>query len=142
MLSMASVLPETGPAVARMPIEHMAGGDVLGLSGGASERRVHLAAYRFGERTARVEAAARGRVDRVWRIAGNRRLVDAPARVHRRTRREQCPRVRVARLLEHRVDRAEFDDSSEIHDQNPVADMAHDAEIVADKDVSQVELAL
>ena len=46
------------------------------------------------------------------------------------------------RPLEDRVDRAELDDPAEIHHQHPVADVAHDVEVVADEDIGQVELAL
>ena len=35
--------------------------------------------------------------------------------------------------------RSRFDHAPEIHDQNAVADMAHDTEIVADKQVRQAE---
>ena len=94
------------------------------------------------ERAAGMKAAAGRRVDRVGRVAGDRRLLDALRRVHRGPRGEQSARVGMQRPLEDRLDRADLDDAAEIHHQHPVAEVLHDVQIVADEDISQVELAL
>src|SRR5204863_7793205 len=122
-----------GPAVARAGIEHVAGGGMRRSAAPIAERRVVGPADRFGEWAAGVKAAARWRIYRVRRIAGDRRLLDPPRRVHRRTRSEQCPRIGVLWLVEDGVDRAQFDRSTEIHHQHAVADVAYDAQIVADE---------
>src|SRR3954451_9690270 len=103
MLSIVSAPSDAAAAVARIRVEHVAGSD-MGFSARhpprrTIKRRLPLAAHLLGEWAARVEAAAGRRVDRVWRVAGDRRLVDAPGRVHRRPRGEQWPGIRVARVL-------------------------------------------
>jgi hypothetical protein len=46
-----------------------------------TELRVGRLADPFGAWAARMKAAAGGRIDRVWRVAFDRRLVDAPRRI-------------------------------------------------------------
>ena len=45
------------------------------------------------------------------------------------------------RVVENRVHRPELDDPAEIHDEDAVTEVPHHVQIVADKDVGQVELA-
>src|SRR5258705_13764633 len=73
-------LPGRGMARLRMTgggIDHVAGGGVAFIAG-RKQRRAFLAADSLGKGTARVEAAAGGRIDRIGRIAGDRRLLRAP----------------------------------------------------------------
>ena len=70
----------------------------------AGSRRL---AHPLGERATGVKPAAGRRVDRVGRIAGDRRLLDPVCRVHRWPRGEQSARVGVQRPLEDGVDQAE-----------------------------------
>src|SRR5438067_10511928 len=130
------------PAVAGAGIEHMAGRGMRLVASPKAEYRVAGLAHRLGERAARMKPAARRGVDRVGWVAGDRRLLDALRRVHRRPRFEQGPRIGVLRRVEDGVDRTELDDPAEIHHEHAVADVAHDAEIVADEHIGQVELPL
>src|ERR1700722_12750744 len=129
-------------AVARVPVEHMTGGNVRPGVPPLAQCRRRAFAHRLGKWAAGAKATARGRVDRVWRVARDRRFLDPPGRVHRRARGEQCLGIGVQRPLENRIDRAQFHDPTEIHHQHAVADVAHDVEVVADEEVGQVELAL
>ena len=57
---------------------HVAGRDMRLRSLPDAERRVSFLARRLGERAACVKAAALGRINWVWRIAADRRLLDPP----------------------------------------------------------------
>ena len=93
----------------------------------------------FGERTAGVEAAAGRRIDRVRRIAGDRRLLGAMVGIERRHRGKQRARIGMARVLEQHLDRRRLDHLAEIHDDHAIADEAHHVEVVRDEHVSQAE---
>src|SRR6516165_12271470 len=81
------------PAVTRGPIIHVAGHDMRLRSLRDAEHGVGLLARRLGERATGMKAAARGRIDRVRRLAADRRLLDAVRRVHRRPRSQQRARI-------------------------------------------------
>src|SRR6516225_3229689 len=106
------------PAVTRGQVVHVAGHDVRLRSFPDAKRRIRLLARRLGERATGMETTARGRIDRVRRIAGDRRLLDPPGRVHRRARRQEGARIGMKRLLEDRIDRANLDRTPEIHHQD------------------------
>src|SRR5262249_33550520 len=100
------------PAVARSRIEHMTGGGMRRLAAPIIQLRVVGAAYRLGERATGMKAATEGRVDRVGWIAGDRRLLDAVGRIHRRPRREQGSRIGMLRIVEDGIDGAQLDDAA------------------------------
>src|SRR6266851_2019170 len=85
------------------------------------ERRLDPGADILGEGTARAEAAARRRIDRIGRIALDRRLLGALARIHRRPCRQERARIGMLRVAVDRLDRAQLDDLAEIHHQHAVA---------------------
>src|SRR6516162_7482025 len=103
------------PAVAGVRVMHMARGGVRLQPLPGTECRAGRLAHLFGERAAGVEPAAGRRVDRVWRIAGNRWFLDPPCRVHRRARSEKGARIRVQWPLEYFLDWADLDQPAEIH---------------------------
>ena len=55
---------------------------------------------------------------------------------------EERHRVGMVRPREEGVRRSALDDAAEIHDRDAVADMLHHAEIVADEEIGQAEIAL
>ena len=64
------------------------------------------------------------------------------ARDRLRVRREQGHRVRVQRPAEELLGGRQLDDLAEVHDRDPVGDVADDGEVVGDEEVGQVELLL
>ena len=123
-------------------IDHQAGALVQAASSGASAGS-SLRADRLGEGAAGVEAAAGGRVDRVRRIAGERRHLGAAVGIDARASRRAAPPYRGgAARSKTSSDGADLGDLAEIHHQHPVGDEAHDVEVVADEDVGQAELLL
>ena len=107
------------------------------------ERRLRRRADRLGERAARVEAAAGRRVDRVRRIARERRFLGPVVRVDRRHRGRAAPPCRGGAAR------------SKTSSDGPISatwpryititrsrDEAHDVEVVADEDVGEAELVL
>src|SRR5580704_3587849 len=128
-----------GLRVARTRHPHVAG-DLL--PAGVGERRLDPGTDVFGEGAARAEAATRRRIARIGRIALDRRLLGALARIHRRPRREQRLRIGMLRIAVDRLDRPQLDDLAEIHHQHAVAEILHDVEVVADEEVGQAELGL
>ena len=65
-----------------------------------------------------------------------------PPRVRAGHRGQQRDRVGVHRGVVDRVPLAELDDLAEVHDRDPVADVAHHRQVVGDEDVGEVELGL
>ena len=96
----------------------------------------------FGKCTAGVETAARRRIDRIGRIAGDRRLVRAVVGIERGHRGKQRFRVGMPGLRPHRLDRSALDYFSEIHHDDAVADEADHVKVVRDKDISETEFLL
>ena len=80
-----------------------------------------ICAERLRKRTAGVKPAAGRRVDRIGRIARDRRRLGAVIRIGRRHRRQQRPRIGMRRRIPDLVDRAELDHLAEIHHQHAVA---------------------
>src|SRR5436190_1465816 len=108
------------------------------------ERRLDLHADLRHVAATRVEAAARRRVDRARDVA----LEDDPlalvaqVRIRDRHGGEQRLGVRHDRPVVELLCRRELDEFAEVHHRDPVADVAHDAEVVRDEDVREVELSL
>ncbi len=65
-----------------------------------------------------------------------------PVRRRARHRREQRRRVGVARMLVQELRLAHLDDAAEVHDRDPVGDVADHGQVVRDEDVGEAELAL
>src|SRR5438874_1775273 len=63
-------------------------------------------------------------------------------RVGERHRREERDRVGVERLVVERLSRGDLDHRPEVHDGDPVGDVADDGQVVRDEEVGQVELLL
>ena len=108
------------------------------------ERRLDLGADLRRVAAARVEAAAGGRVDRARHVALEHDPLALLGEVgvghgHGREQRlgvgHDRPRVELLR-------RRELDELAEVHDRDPVGDVADDAEVVRDEDVGEVELVL
>ena len=95
---------------------------------------------RAQHRTAGVEAAARGDVGRIRRLAGQDLM--GPAATDLRSHGEQGFRVRVQGLGEHRLRRSKLDDLAQIHDCDPVADMLDNAQVMRDEKIREPEFFL
>jgi len=95
---------------------------------------------RAQHRTAGVEAAARGDVGRIRRLA--RQDLMGPATTDLRGYGEQGFRIGVQGLGEHRLHRPELDDLAQIHDRDPVRERPGEGEVVGDKDQGHPELVL
>ena len=95
------------------------------------------ARHRVG--AARVKMATRRRLERARQLPLHDREGPAP-RFKARRRREQGARVGVIGASEHLQGRPFFHHTAEIHNGDPVRDVLHDAEIVADEQVGKAEL--
>ena len=62
-------------------------------------------------------------------------------RVGDRDRRQQRDRVRMERVVVQVVGRRDLHDLAEVHDRDPVGDVADDRQVVRDEEVRQPELA-
>ena len=141
-----------GHAVARLrplPAPRMTGGRVGQVAGGempppTSRAAARLrAAHAATQLAAGVEAAAGRRIDRVRRIAGERRLLRCGCPGPSTASRRAAPRCRDgAGCAEDRLGGADLGDLAEIHHHHAVRHEAHDVEIVRDEDVGQAELVL
>src|SRR5215207_7366657 len=87
--------------------------------------------------TARVEAAAGRRIERIGDLAGD--LDAARPSEGVRNRGDEGARVGMARTGEDRLPAPGLDDAAEIHHGDAVAHVLDDAEVVADHDVGQPE---
>ena len=54
----------------------------------------------------------------------------------------ECPGVGVGRLGKDLIGRPLLDDLAQVHDGHPVADVMHDAQVVGDKEIGEVEFFL
>ena len=88
-----------------------------------------------------MEVAAGRRIERRRDLASHRRERALP-RLDAPDLGEQRPRVRMAGLAEERLRRSALDDAAEVHDDDAVADVPDDAEIVADEQVGERKRAL
>ena len=71
-----------------------------------------------------------------------RRRLRLDRRVGDRDGRQERDRVRVERLVVELARRGDLDDPAEVHDRDPVADVADDREVVGDEQVGQAESLL
>ena len=92
-------------------------------------RRIDLA-FLPGERTPRMEAAAIRRIGRAGNFSGKPLRLAAIVGVQRRDRRQQGLGIGMAGLFEDLLGDAQLDEVAGIHDADPVADLAHQAEVV------------
>src|SRR5215469_18343990 len=92
--------------------------------------------------TARVEAAARRRMDRARNIAFEDDPLALRFRVGPRHGGKQRFRIRMERCREERVLWRELDDLAEIHDSDAVADVLDHCEIMGDEEIREAPLAL
>ncbi len=106
------------------------------------QRRLGVGAERGYELATGMKAAAGGRIDRVGRIARDRRLFSAVVRIHRGHRGEQGLGVGVPRVLEDRLRRADLGHLAEIHHHHAIGHEAHDVEVVGDEDEGEAERPL
>ena len=93
-----------------------------------------------GPRAARMEGAARRRIERIRHLAGDGRARHA-GHLQVGNRFEQHPRVRVLRRAEQPPRRRELDDPPQVHDADAVGDMMDDREVVRDEQVGQAHPA-
>ena len=98
-----------------------------------------LGAARHRLRAARVEVATRRRIHRRRDLAADRHEA-AVAPVQPRHLVEQGLRVGMQRRREQRRGRRHLDDAAQVHHHDPVGQMAHDAQVVADEQIGQAEL--
>jgi len=90
-----------------------------------------------------MEAAACRRCHRARRLTGDHLIVGATsARIRHWDGREQGLGIGMAGMREQLVGRADLDDLPEIHDGDPLRDVAHDAKVVGDEQECQVEFPL
>src|SRR5688500_2721081 len=95
---------------------------------------------RAQHRTAGVEAAARGDVGRIWRLACQNLM--GPATTDLRSYGEQGFRIGMQGLGEHRLRRPKLDDLAQIHDCDPVGKRPGEGEVVGDEDQGHPDLVL
>src|SRR3954447_9639877 len=91
---------------------------------------------------ARVEAASGRRRQRARHLARDRQSFVLLVRVGRKGRSEQRLCVRMERLATQFKRLGQFDNLTEIHDRDAVADMRNGREVVADKEIRHAELVL
>ena len=108
------------------------------------ERRFFHTAFGHGVRAARVEAAAGWRIDRVRHVAAedDALAILLDVRVRLRHSGQQGLRVGMQRIAEQLVLRRDLHDLAEVHDDDAVADMANDGQIVRDEQVGELVLLL
>ncbi|MPL96993.1 hypothetical protein SDC9_43180 [bioreactor metagenome] len=117
----------------------MAGDGAAGL--GHAQRRHAAAAQALRQRAARVEGTARGPRGGVRRLALQQDAgIERPPR--HRDRGHQRLGIGVARLGEDLFGRALLDDPAEIHHRDPVGEVAHHLQVVADEDHAKALLPL
>src|SRR5690606_37926685 len=95
---------------------------------------------RHGVRAARMKRAAGGRRQRRGQLALDGQVI-APPRPQIGPLHQQRLGIRVVGARQHRLGRTELDDAPQVHDGHPVRNMAHHAEVVADEQIGQVQLA-
>ncbi len=88
---------------------------------------------------ARMERAAGRGIERARRLAAHRRQRQRDIGVDLGDRGDEGRRIRMARRAEHALGRPLLDDPAEIHHRDPVAEPAHDGEIVRDEDQRQAD---
>src|SRR5580704_1515788 len=93
------------------------------------------------DRAARVEDAARGRIDRARHFALDwpENTLRLHSRIGHRYCRQQCLGVRVQRVVEELVTNRKLDDAAEIHDGDALAEMPNNRQVVSDEKIGQAE---
>src|SRR6266446_8434061 len=127
--------PIDQPGSVKMAGDHVLRGDFF------ADRRL-ARALRHSMRAPRVKAAARWRIERARDLAADRQLLMSIVGVRRQRRGKKGLRVGVERLGAQFEAVGEFDDLPEIHDGDPVADMGHRRQIMADKEIADPERLL
>lgn len=105
------------------------------------DRRFHRAVW-AGDGAARMENAARGRIQRRWKIPSEEDPVLARVRVRHWNGGKKGPRVRVLRIRVEPVTRGELRDFAQIHHGDAVRDVLDDLQIVGDEEIGQLEFFL
>ncbi len=118
--------------------------DARGEMAGAhrAQRRHGLGALRTAGAAARVERAARGRVDEGGRVARVSAPASGRARVEPGDRVQQAPGVGVLRGGEDGLGRPLLDDPPGVHHRDAVGHPGHDAEVVGDQQDPRPQRAL
>src|SRR5579864_1723784 len=98
------------------------------------ERRRDRRALGQCERTARRKGTAGGQLEQVRRLAGDRHEASAVAFVQPWQRLEQTPGIRVLGLLENLFGSAVFHHIAGVHDEDALAHLCHDPQVVGDQD--------
>jgi hypothetical protein len=106
------------------------------------QRRLLVGADLLRQRASSAEAAARGRVDRARHVAGQDDALPLLARRRLGDGRQQRHRVRVLGVAVELCRGGQLDDLAQVHDGDPVADVADHRQVVSHKEVRQVELPL
>src|SRR5215472_6855603 len=106
------------------------------------ERRFRLEMLRFRVPAARRERTPRRQLEQVRRLPFDRHEPAAPLLVEARQRVEQAPRVRMLRRIEDLIGCAVLDHVSAVHDEDVLAHLGDDAEIVRDHDDRGIEALL
>lgn len=83
--------------------------------------------------TAWVEATTRGKIDRAGGFTLQNYTLAAQARVGYRDDREQGFCVGVHWIFKHSAHRADFHDTAQIHDGDPVGEITHGAKVMGDE---------
>jgi len=112
---------ETGRAMNRPRPTAVSGGGVCAQTASANGQRGFgfIRGFHFVD-------DIRGRIDRVGRIARKRRGLRPTIRIRRRHGRQQRARIGVRGILEQGLDRPDFHDLAEIHDEHAVGNVADD----------------
>ncbi len=107
-----------------------------------AQRGRRIGTVRHREGAAGAEAAAGGRIDRVGRIAGDRRAIHAPVGIHGGRRGKQRLRVGMLGRLRQRVGGAHLHHLTQVHDQHATADVLDHVQVVRDEHVGERALQL
>jgi len=92
------------------------------------------------EPAAGAESAPRGRVNRRWDLAFKDQSILQVMSLNLWHCGDQRHCVRVLGLGEHAINRAKLNDLSEIHDRNPVSEVANDVKVVANEHIGEAML--
>ena len=116
---------------------------VGGSPGRTTSSGSSIGAARLRLRAARMEPAARRRVDRRRHVADEHDPLPpvGEVRIGDRRGRQQRRRVRVAGAVVERLGVGDLDDLAEVHHRDAVADVPDDGQVVGDEDVGEAELA-
>ena len=95
-----------------------------------------------GMRTACVEPTALWRVCRTWHITIKRNAIRTVLLKYLRRCGKQSPGIRMLRVCKQRFGSRHFHDLSQVHHNYSVADMLHNAKIMADEQIGEAELFL